>query len=165
VAGSASQTKVANTSSAAHQPAGQRVQTVELTVEGDEPERVLPCTLRISRDGKSMVLDFHAEASSAPRIREQAQELGLYLNENRGDESKSRSPGGRPHPESFPVRQILKAQPIARVQDLPDGARLTLSPNHLARAERLQAEVLWHAGDLLPGLPLAGKTCPELPSR
>jgi hypothetical protein len=27
----------------------------------------------------------------------------------------------------------------------------------------LHARVLWHAADLLPGLPLTGKVCPDLP--
>lgn len=146
--------------------APQNIETVELQIEGkSEENRVPPCQLVISHQGESMVLDFRAESSRAPRIRQQTKELGFYFNNNRGDERAIRAPEGRPDPESFPIRQILGARPIASVEDLPDGARLTLSPDARARTQRLRAEVLWHAGDLLPGLPLAGKACPELPAR
>ncbi|HEY6557529.1 MAG TPA: hypothetical protein VI072_09660 [Polyangiaceae bacterium] len=130
--------------------------------EGRVP--LLPCTLLITHEQGSMVLDFRAQRSTAPRIRQQTQELGFYLNQNREDEQAARMPNGRPDPASFPLREILRARPIATVQYLPDGARLTLSPDKRGRGERLRAEVLWHAGDLLPGLPFDGKTCPELPA-
>jgi hypothetical protein len=136
-----------------------------LTIEGDKVWVALPCHLLVSQNGASMVLDFHADPGSVARVRQRARELELYLNENHGDEQATQMPQGRPDPESFPVRQILAARPIAEVNDLPDGARLTLSPDRPDRAARLQAEVLWHLGDLLPGLPLAGKTCPELPGQ
>jgi hypothetical protein len=141
------------------------VEVVELEIEGTNTKRpVLPCRLLITHQNGSMVLDFHAEPSSTQRIRQQTQQLGVYLNENRDDEEASRAPGGRPDPASFPVRQILAARPTATVEDLPDGARLTLAPDPHGRNDRLRAEVLWYAGDLLPGLPLEGKTCPELPA-
>jgi hypothetical protein len=140
------------------------VETVELTVEGRAEEPLLPCTLLITHEQGSMVLDFRAQRSAASRIRQQTQDLGSYLNHNRDDEQAARMPNGRPDPASFPLREILRTRPIARVEYLSDGARLTLSPDARGRSERLRAEVLWHAGDLLPGLPLAGKTCPELPA-
>ncbi|HMJ14599.1 MAG TPA: hypothetical protein VK524_24480 [Polyangiaceae bacterium] len=140
-------------------------ETFQLTIEGAGDPPLLPCNLRLKNEAGSMVLDFHAERSSVPRIREQTQELSVYLNRNRGDEQATRMPNGRPDPETFPIREILRTGPIASVEDLPDGARLTLTPNGKTRGERLRAEVLWHAGDLLPGLPFEGKTCPELPAR
>lgn len=145
---------------------GTAAEVIALEIEGtNSKEPVLPCRLLITHYAGTMVLDFHAQPGNAPRIRQQTQELGMYLNEKRDDEQASRSPGGRPDPASFPVRQILGARPVAVVEDLPDGARLTLSPDKGTATERLRAEVLWHAGDLLPGLPLEGKTCPELPAR
>jgi hypothetical protein len=142
------------------------VEVVELEIEGTHTKQpMLPCRLLITHHDGSMVLDFHAEPSSAERIRQQTEQLGVYLNENRDDEEASRAPGGRPDPATFPVRQILAARPTASVEYLPDGARLTLVPDPRARTGRLRAEVLWYAGDLLPGLPLEGKTCPELPAR
>lgn len=147
------------------EPLNPEFETFELTIEGEGEGPLLPCNLRITNGAEGMVLDFRAERSSARRIRERARELGVYFNENRGDEAASRSPNGRPDPGTFPIREILRARPIASVEDLPDGARLTLSPDHLDRSERLRAEVLWHAGDLLPGLPFKGKTCPELPAQ
>jgi hypothetical protein len=138
-------------------------ETFELTIEDEGEGPLLPCNLHISNGAKGVVLDFRAERSSARRIRERARELGAYFNQNRGDEAASRSPNGRPDPGTFPIREILRARPIATVEDLPDGARLTLSPDHRDHNQRLRAEVLWHAGDLLPGLPFEGKTCPELP--
>ena len=140
------------------------VETVELIIEGQAEEPILPCTLRITHDEQgSMILDFHAQRSTAPRILQQTQELGFYFNQNREDEHAVRMPNGRPDPASFPLREILRTRPIATVEYLPDGARLTLSPDKPGRSERMRAEVLWHAGDLLPGLPFEGKTCPELP--
>jgi hypothetical protein len=141
-------------------------EVIALEIEGtNTKEPMLPCRLLITHYAGTMVLDFHAQPGSAPRIRQQTQDLVAYLNDNRDDEQAARSPGGRPDPASFPVRQILGARPVASVEDLPDGARLTLSPEKGSSTGRLRAEVLWHAGDLLPGLPLEGKTCPELPAR
>jgi hypothetical protein len=140
-------------------------ETFELTIEGEGEGPLLPCNLRITNGAMGVVLDFHAERGGARRIRERARELSEWLNRNRGDEAAWRSPNGRPDPGTFPIREILRAGPIATVEDLPDGARLTLAPDHRDRSQRLHAEVLWHAGDLLPGLPFEGKTCPELPAQ
>lgn len=123
----------------------------------------LPCQLQIGDDGTSLVLEFHAESSSVPRIRDQARELERYLNQNR-DAPPADNPDSEPAPDSFAVRRILTARPLARMENLPDGARLTLTPDDPARRDELRAQVLWYAADLLPGLPLAGKTCPELPA-
>lgn len=123
----------------------------------------LPCELRVSHRGQGIALDFHAEKAAPERVREQVKELETFLNEYRGDEEASSAPGGRPEPATFAVRRILEAGPIATSEPLPDGARLLLTPTDPARLELLHARVLWHAADLLPGLPLTGKVCPDLP--
>ena len=123
----------------------------------------LPCELRVSQRGAGNALDFHAEKASPERVREQVRELETFLNEYRGDEAASAAPGGRPEPATFAVRRILDAGPVATSEPLPDGARLLLTPSDPAHLEMLHARVLWHAADLLPGLPLTGKVCPELP--
>jgi hypothetical protein len=123
----------------------------------------LPCELRVSHQGAGIALDFHAEKASPERVREQVRELQTFLNEYRGDDEASGAPGGRPEPATFAVRRILDAGAVATTEPLPDGARLLLTPTDPARLELLHARVLWHAADLLPGLPLTGKVCPDLP--
>ncbi len=123
----------------------------------------LPCELRVLRQGAAVALDFHAEKASPERVREQVQELERFLNAYRGDEEASSAPGGRAEPATFAVRRILAAGAVASSEPLPDGARLLLTPTDPARLEVLHARVLWHAADLLPGLPLTGKVCPDLP--
>jgi hypothetical protein len=54
---------------------------------------------------------------------------------------------------------------VASAENVPDGAELKLAPSQAADPQVLRARVLWHAADLLPGLPLRGKQCPELPDR
>jgi hypothetical protein len=123
----------------------------------------LPCQFRLEDEGTSLILDFRASGTNAPRVRDQVRGLARYFNENRGDPTLAQAPDGEAEPNSFAVRKILAARPLASMEDLPDGARLTLTPEDPARKEELRAQILWHAADLLPGLPLAGKTCPELP--
>jgi hypothetical protein len=123
----------------------------------------VPCQLEISEEAGSMMLDFHAAGVPRQKVRKEVKQLVAYLNQNRGDAEVSGAPNGRPEPATFAVRKILEARPVARSDDLIDGARLTLTPADPAARRELQARVLWYAADLLPGLPLRGKVCPELP--
>jgi hypothetical protein len=123
----------------------------------------VPCQLEISEEQGSMTLDFHAESVPLKIIRKEVRELAAYLNQNRGDLQAFGAPNGRPEPATFGVRKILEARPLAQSDDLIDGARLTLTPTDPAGWRNLRARVLWYAADLLPGLPLRGKVCPELP--
>jgi hypothetical protein len=125
----------------------------------------LPCGLLIRKDPASITLEFHAQYAPLESVRNEVKELELYFNENRGDLAAAAAPDGRPEPTTFALRTILEASPVATSADLPDGARLTLTPSKMQHLRLLQARVLWYAADLLPGLPLTGKACPVLPKQ
>jgi len=119
----------------------------------------------IREDRAGITLEFHALYAPLESVRREVKELELYFNDNRGDPAAAAAPNGHAEPESFALRRILEASPIATSADLPDGAELTLTPSDRSHLRLLQARVLWHVADLLPGLPLHGKVCPVLPKQ